>query len=163
VPLQSQSITSRLSQHREEIQKMADLLHRYHGTASFLRHLRTLLTQIEDFLKRVEVSIGWLTPVYMHMHLFSCVIPVCLVNESHQLSCIYWRDYLYPLHGPHFGFSLPLEGEILSIPLSTQLKSTGSMVGGGSQLLLMTSLYTLSLFRSQRRFWHRRWSGLHSW
>ena len=94
---------------------MADLLHHYHGTASFLRHLRTLLTQIEDFLKRVEVRFGWLVPVYIHMHLFSYIIPVCLVNESHQLSCIllgglsvsfcmaliYWRDYLCPLHGPH--------------------------------------------------------------
>ena len=147
---------------------MADLLHRYHGTASFLRHLQTLLTKIEDFLKRVDVGIIWLTPVYIN--LFSYIIPTSssstselVVNESHQLSCIYCRDYLCTLHGPHFGFSLPLEGEILFIPLSTQLKSTGSMVGGGSQLLLVTSLYTLSLFRSQRRFWHRRWSGLHSW
>ena len=34
---------------------MADVLHSSQGTPSFLHHLRTLLAQVEAFLRKVEV------------------------------------------------------------------------------------------------------------
>ena len=37
---------------------MADVLHSSQGTPSFLHHLRTLLAQVEDFLRKVEVREG---------------------------------------------------------------------------------------------------------
>ena len=37
---------------------MADVLHSSQGTPSFLHHLRTLLAQVEDFLRKVKVREG---------------------------------------------------------------------------------------------------------
>ena len=55
--IQAQEATEKVEEQREMIRKMADALYVREGSPSFIHQLKSLLQQVDDFLRKVNVSL----------------------------------------------------------------------------------------------------------
>ena len=68
----------RVQEKREEINAMIDALYVRQGSPSFVHQLRSLLQQVEDFLRKIGVSIVSHTPSIPYFH--TLTLPYCDIS-----------------------------------------------------------------------------------